>query len=143
MVLLDVNVLIYAVNESAPQHERVRLWIETARHADDLLALCWDTLSGFVRIATNPRSGMQVLSRDEALDFVDAWLGLPDARVIGPVAGHYEIFRSLLDESQAVGNLVTDAHLAAIAIGNGAKLASCDIDFARFSKLRWINPLGT
>lgn len=142
MVLLDVNVLIYAVNLSAPQHEGVRLWIEKTRDADELIALCWETLSGFLRIATNPRSVMQPLGRDAALACIDAWLRLPDARVIGPVVGHFEIFRSLLDESQAVGNLVTDAHLAAIAIGNGARLASCDSDFARFSKLRWINPLA-
>lgn len=142
MTLFDVNILVYAVNREAPQHEMVRDWIASLVHGDEDIGLCWEVLSGFVRIATNPRTLANRLSREDAIASAEYWIKHPSTRIVRPVADHWTLFHALLEESQAIGNLVTDAHLAAIAIGNGAKLASCDVDFAKFSKLRWVNPLA-
>ena len=99
-------------------------------------------MSAFIRIGTNPRVFENPLTLDQSLARVQSWIDQPCTRVIRPTEQHWTIFQSMLKEGQAVANLVTDAHLATIAIEHGCKLASTDADFARFPKLKWINPLS-
>ena len=99
-------------------------------------------MSAFIRIGTNPRVFEHPLSLAQAIERVQSWLNQPCTRVIRPTEGHWTLFRQMLTDGQAVANLVTDAHLAALALEHGCQLASTDADFARFPMLKWINPLS-
>lgn len=140
-MIVDVNVLLYAVNEDAENHEPVRSWLEDALDGDETVGLPWIVLLGFVRIATNPRVFPAPLSVDEALDRVEQWLDAHVVTVVTEKTDHWPALRGLLDYTGTAGNLTTDAHLAACAITHDATLVSCDGDFARFEGLRWKNPL--
>ncbi len=141
MRIVDLNVLLYAVNSDAVQHAAARAWWEGAVNDTELLGLPWAVLLGFLRIATHARVFPNPWTSDEAVRQVDAWLALDNVRIARETADHWEILRGLLQRSGAAGNLTTDAHLAALAIGHDATLVSSDADFGRFKGLRWENPL--
>ncbi|HKT83713.1 MAG TPA: type II toxin-antitoxin system VapC family toxin [Solirubrobacterales bacterium] len=142
MKLPDVNLLVYAVDESSRHHARVRPWLEQALSGTEEVGFAWMALLGFLRISTNPVAFGNALSTEQALEFIDSWLGSPVATVVHPSEGHANRLRNLLTPLGTAGNLTTDAHLAALAIEHGAELCSSDNDFARFEGLRWFNPLA-
>ncbi len=143
MKLVDLNILLYAVNQHAPWHESIRLWWEAALAEDEPIGLPWVVLLGFLRISTNARVFTDPLSPSQAVEQVEQWITHPSVRMVGETEEHWRILRQLLDESGTAGNLTTDAHLAALAISHGAILVSCDADFGRFRHLRWENPTTT
>lgn len=142
MKLIDLNILLYAVNEDSPHHGAIRVWWEEALNGDESLGLPWVVLLGFLRISTNRDIFPRPLDSDSALDKIHTWLSLDSTRLLPEKDEHWEILRSLLEETGTAANLVTDAHLAALAISYGATLVSCDNDFARFKRLQWENPIG-
>jgi uncharacterized protein len=139
--LPDLNLLLYAVDERAPHHERAREWLEASLSGTEAVAFAWAVLLGFVRISTHPAVFEQPLDANDALDYVDGWMAQPVATVINPTDRHPRTLRTLLEPLGTAGNLTSDAHLAALAIEHGAELCSSDTDFARFDDLRWVNPL--
>jgi toxin-antitoxin system PIN domain toxin len=141
MILTDANLLLYAYNRDAPEHEAARRWLEESLSATAPLALSWQTITAFIRISTNIKAFPKPLTIKEATRIVTEWLERPNAIILQPTERHWEIFGRQLDEGQAVGPLVMDAHLAALAIEHGCQLATTDRDFARFSDLKTINPL--
>jgi uncharacterized protein len=141
MILLDANILLYAEDSLNFRHEQARTWLDARLSGEDTVCLCWTVLSAFVRISTNPRIFERPLSLEQAIDRVQRWLDQPCVRIVRPTDRHWDVFREMLMDGQAGGNLVTDAHLAALAIEHGCLLASTDSDFARFSRVKWINPL--
>jgi toxin-antitoxin system PIN domain toxin len=142
MKLIDLNILLYVVNEDSVHHARVLAWWKQALNDDEPLGLPWVVLLGFLRIATNPDVFPRPLAPDAAAAKIGGWLSLDNTRLVQERDEHWNILRTLLSEAGTAGNLVTDAHLAALAISHGAELVSCDTDFARFKGLRWHNPLG-
>lgn len=142
MKLVDLNLLLYAVDTAAGPHERARAWLEETLSGTEAVGFAWVVLLGFARIATNPRIYEQPLAVDEALDLIDAWLAQPVSTVVEPTRRHAVVLRELLGPFGAGGNLVSDAHLAALAIEHGAELCSRDNDFARFGGVRWVDPLA-
>ena len=136
MVIVDANVLLYAVNADARQHEIAREWLDDALSGAEGVGLPWVVLLAFLRIATNPRATPQPLSIEDATAQVDAWLSAPSAITVAPTSRHAAVLGGLLQVSGAAGNLVTDAHLAALAIEHGAAIISYDRDFARFEGVR-------
>jgi toxin-antitoxin system PIN domain toxin len=142
MTLVDVNVLLYVVNRSAPQHERVRNWWDAAIRAERPLGLTWLVIVGFLRLATHPAIFDDPLTAEEASIKVETWLALPNVGVVTESETHWAQYQQLVHEVGAIGNLANDIHLAAIAIGSGASILSCDTDFARFQRVRWENPLA-
>lgn len=142
MKLVDANLLIYAVNKDAPLHDKARPWIEDALSGGETIGFAWIVLLAFLRLST--RSGVfeRPLAPAEALDLIDSWLAQPCATTVNPGDRHQRILRNLVDALGTAGNLVSDAHLAALAIEHGAELCSCDGDFSRFPGLRWHNPLA-
>jgi toxin-antitoxin system PIN domain toxin len=140
MKLVDLNVLLYAVNSAAPLHRRVLTWWEAALNGNDPVALCWPVISGFIRLSTRHGVFPKPFSVDAACGRVERWLELPIVRVINESESHWSLLKHLLAEVGSAGNLTTDAHLSALAISHGATLVSCDNDFARFPGLRWENP---
>jgi toxin-antitoxin system PIN domain toxin len=139
--LPDLNLLLYAIDEEAPRHERARAWLEETLSGTEEVGFAWIVLLGFVRLTSNPAVFERPLDAEEALDYVDEWLERPVSTVIHPTERHSGRLRELLGEVGTAGNLTTDAHLAALAIEHGAELCSHDADFSRFPGLRWTDPL--
>lgn len=141
MKIIDLNLLLYAVNTDSALHRPAKSWLEAVLSGGEPVAIPWVVMLGFLRIATNAHIFPQPLPVDQALEIVDGWLSQPHVALLTPKARHWSILRSLLAESGTAGNLTTDAHLAALAIENGAELWSTDSDFGRFPRLHWSNPL--
>jgi uncharacterized protein len=141
MILVDANLLLYAYDPSSPQHVAARNWLEATLSKSGLVGFSWVTLLAFLRIGTNPRALEHPLSVAEAEGIVSEWLERPTITVLNPGDRHWDILRKLLTKGQVRGPLVTDAHLAALAIEHGAILATTDRDFARFPGLKFFNPL--
>jgi toxin-antitoxin system PIN domain toxin len=139
--LPDVNLLIYAVDESSPYHTRARSWLVQSLSGTEEIGFAWLALLGFIRISTNHYAFEQALSPTRALEFVDSWLDQPVATVVHPTVQHAAVLRRLLEPLGTAGNLTSDTHLAALAIEHGAELCSRDADFSRFPGLRWADPL--
>lgn len=140
MILLDVNVLIYAVAEDLPQHPTVRPWLDRALAGTTRVGLPWHSLLGFWRIVTNPRAFERPLSAEEAWAHIDDWLDRPATYVPSPGDRHRQILADMVTRTRPVANLVPDAHLAALAIEHGLTLATTDAGFARFHGLRTLDP---
>ena len=141
MKLPDANVLLYAVDEGSARHAPAREWLERALSGSETIALGWTVMLAVIRLSTRPVIFDHPLQVEEALDLVDGWLARPNTTVIHPTERHSAIVRELLLPLGTAGNLVGDAHLAALAIEHGAELCSSDADFSRFSGLRWVDPL--
>lgn len=142
MKLVDANVLLYAVDETSPQHRLAKRWLEQQLSGAETFAFAWAVLLAFVRLATNPRVFTTPLTVEEALELVDSWLEQPCATVVHPTNRHSAILRDLLVPLGTAGNLVSDAQLAALSIEHGAELWSGDRDFGRFPAVRWFDPLA-
>jgi toxin-antitoxin system PIN domain toxin len=142
LILVDANLLIYAVNAAAPQHLGARSWLDAHMNGAARVGLPWASLLAFLRLVTNPRVFQRPLSMGDAWKQVDGWLGSGPAWVPTPTQRHAEILARLVVAPGVHGNLVPDAHLAALAIEHGLELNSTDGDFARFAGLRWRNPLA-
>jgi uncharacterized protein len=140
VVLVDANVLLYAVNDSMPQHAHAKRWIEHALNGNEAVGFAWLVLLAFVRLATLPVLFPMPLEADTALDLVDDWLGARPAVVVHPTARHAPVLRRLLSDSGTAGNLVSDAHLAALCIEHNARICTFDRDFNRFPGVRAFAP---
>lgn len=140
MRLVDANVLLYSVNSDAPHHERSRAWLDAALSGSETVAFAWIVLLAFVRLTTKEGLFPSPLTTEEALDRVDSWLGAAPAVVLEPTPDHASVLRRLLWETGTGGNLVNDAHLAALAIEHRCGIVSFDNDFGRFSGIEWSEP---
>ena len=141
MKVVDLNVLLYAVNREGAKHGVARAWLDDTLSGAEPIGLPWVVLMGFLRLSTSRVVFPKPLTAEQALSIVDSWLAQPSVVALVPGDDHWRVLRGLLEESGTAGNLTTDAHLAAMAIENGAELCSSDSDFARFRHLRWVNPL--
>jgi hypothetical protein len=142
LILVDANILLYAEDRSSPRHDAARQWWDSQLSGDDPVALCWTVILAFVRIATNARVFERPLGLGEAASRVESWLDQPCTRIIRPTRGHWQVLQGMLRDAQAVAALVTDAHLAALAVEHGCTLCSTDADFAKFPRLKWRNPMA-
>jgi len=142
MKLLDVNLLIYAVNRDAPLHRPAKAWLEETLAGPETVAFSWNVLLAFLRLTTRPGLFRNGLSVKAAFEVIQSWLDQPAAAIVHPGGRHLRILQDLLSPLGTGGNLTSDAHLAALAVEHGAELCSCDADFARFAGLRWRDPLG-
>ena len=142
MILIDANLLIYAYDDNAKSHDAARRWLEARLQEDDLIGIPWATILAFLRIATNARLFEQPLSIEEGIQIVDEWISWPGVVALEPGERYWQILRGILPASQARGPNVMDAHLAALAIENGATLCTADRGFARFPGLKVEYPLG-
>ena len=140
-MIVDANLLLYARNASDPRHEPAAAFLESALNGPRRVGLPWQSLTAFVRIATHPRVFARPLSPEVAAAQVEQWLAAPAAWVPVPTRGHAEILLSLVRDLRLSGALVSDAHLAALAIEHGLGVWSTDADFARFPGLHWEDPL--
>ena len=142
MTVIDANLLLYAYDSKAPQQAAASTWLTELIGTNETIALPWVTIWAFIRIGTNARLWETPRSAAEAFGIVSKWLALPGVILLQPGPRHWELLQSLVSRHKAIGPLVSDAALAALAMEHGATLASTDQDFSRFEGLRWVNPLG-
>lgn len=140
MLLVDANVLLYAVNERAAHHEVSRAWLRSALDGEEAVGFAWLVLMAFLRLATAPAVFPRPLASAEAIATLEAWLAQPVAVRLEPGGRHLAVVGGLLAEAGTAGNLVNDAHLAGLAVEHDAEVVSFDGDFARFSGIRWRRP---
>ncbi|MGQ0505688.1 MAG: type II toxin-antitoxin system VapC family toxin [Myxococcaceae bacterium] len=136
-----MNLLVYAYDSDAVLHVPARAWWEETLSEAEPVGLPWVVVMGFVRLMTHRRVLVRPVSVQVALADVRTWFGCTHVQVLEPGPRHFDLFESLLQSVGAAGNLTTDAHLAALAIEHRCELHSNDVDFGRFSGLRWKNPL--
>jgi len=136
MVIVDANVLLYAVNEDAAHHDEARAWLDGSLTSSSGVGLPWIVLLAFLRIVTDPRIIPSPLTMDEAITQVTSWLESPAAVAIAPTSRHLGVLAGLVRDVSTGGNLVNDAHLAALAVEHDATIVSFDRDFARFDGVR-------
>jgi uncharacterized protein len=141
-MLVDANILLFAVNASAPEHAAAAAWLEAALNGSRRVGLPWESLTAFVRLATNPRVVPQPLAPADAWAFVEDWLQAPVAWVPVPTERHAAVLGDLVRKYRPAAKLVPDAHLAALGIEHGLEIISTDTDFARFAEVRWRDPLA-
>ncbi len=140
-MLVDANVLIYAIDDSSPHHERARVWLSAQLDGPVRVGIPWASITAFIRLVTHPRVMTNPLPPHSAWDRVNDWLERDVVWTPVPTPRHAQIFGSLIVNHHLTGNLVADAHLAALAIEHGLVVYSADSDFARFPTLTWRNPL--
>jgi toxin-antitoxin system PIN domain toxin len=141
VILPDVNVLVYAHRKDAPDHERYRDWLESTINSSVAYGLSDLVVSGFLRIVTHPRVFKSPSKWADALTFAEQLRNQPHRVAITPGGHHWEIFARLCQQTNAKGNLVPDAYLAAMAIESGCEWITTDHDFGRFPGLKWSHPL--
>jgi uncharacterized protein len=142
VILVDANLLLYAANRNAPEHEAARVWLDDRLNGTTRVGLPWPSLLAFVRIASNPAAMRHPVTPSAAWSQVREWLECDCVWTPLPGGRHGEILRPLIEAPFMTSRLVSDAHLAAIAIEHGLTLCSSDGDFARFPGLKWENPLA-
>ena len=142
MIVVDLNLLIYAVNSDSALHKPAAKWLNRSLSGTETVGLAWVVILGFLRITTHPRIFPKPLSADQAMAIAEEWMKHPLTQMIEPQADHFAIIKELLAPLGLAGNLTTDAHLAALTIEHAARLYSADNDFSRFHGLRWVNPLS-
>ncbi len=141
-MLIDANLLLFAVDASAPSHDRSAAWMEAQLNGERRVGIPWESLTAFVRISTHPRASEHPLKPMQAWSFIEDWLAAPTVWVPGPTEQHADVLGMLIGKYHLGGNLIPDAHLAAMAIEHGLEVCSADTDFARFAEIRWQNPLA-
>lgn len=142
MIVVDVNLLLYAVVTGFVQHERARTWWETTINSADEVGLSAPAVFGFLRLATNRQILDSPLPMDQAIGHVRDWLARSNVRFLAPGPAHLEIAMRMLADLGSAGNLTTDVQLAAFAVEHRGAVYSNDADFARFADLAWVNPLS-
>jgi len=141
MELIDVNILVYAHREDAPDHDQYRSWLRNRIQGDTAFGVSDLVLSGFLRVVTHPKVFNQPTPISTALDFTEVIRSQPTCVLTSPGPRHWEIFVRLCREAGAKGNLVPDAYHAALAIESGSEWITTDRDYSRFPGLRWRHPL--
>jgi len=142
-MLVDANILVYAHHLGSPHHEAAKSWLESRLNAPRRVGIAWPSIIAFLRLTTNPRVSADPFTTDEAWAHVDTWFTSPSAWIPQPTQRHAEVLRRLVKEHGLTANLISDAHLAALAIEHGLQVCSVDSDFARFPEIRWENPLAS
>lgn len=141
MIFPDVNLLLYAHDETSAFHIASSTWLITILKSEQVF-FSWQTISGFLRISTNPRLWSAPLTIEQAVEIVNSWLALDNTHIVSFEKKNWPLFAKMLTESQATANLVMDAHIAAMAASCGATVASTDRDFTRFPRLQYTNPIS-
>ena len=141
-MLIDANLLIYAVDATTPEHRKATQWLTRQLNGDRRVGLPWESLIAFLRITTHARAMAQPLRPADAWRFIEDWLAVDLVWVPVATDRHGEVLAGLIERYRVSANLVPDAHVAALAIEHGLEVCSADTDFARFTEIRWRNPIA-
>jgi toxin-antitoxin system PIN domain toxin len=136
VLLVDANVLLYAVDERSAHHREAVTWLDRSLSENEAVGFAWVVVLAFLRLSTHPAIFPSPLAPEDALDVVRRWLAQPAATVVEPTPKHLDVLADLLASLGTGGNLVSDAHLAALALEHRSELVSYDADFDRFPGVR-------
>jgi uncharacterized protein len=142
MILVDANLPLYTVNHFTEHHAAAKKWWDAQLSGVETVGLSWQVIHAFIRISSHQKIFPRPLTLNEAIERVQSWLDQPCVRILQPTENHWTIFQQMLRAGRATANLVSDAHLAALAVEHNCILCSTDIDFARFRGLKWKNPIA-
>lgn len=142
-MLLDANLLLYAVDANSKHNLKAAAWLEETLNGANRVGLPWQTIGAFLRIVTHPRVTADPLTGPEAWKYVSDWLAVPVVWIPPATESTARAYAKICTQVDVTGNLVPDAQLAALGIEHGIEVASADSDFQRFPGLRWINPLAS
>jgi toxin-antitoxin system PIN domain toxin len=142
-MLLDANLLLFAVDRESLFHAPAQKWLGDVLNGDRRVGLPWQSLAAFLRIATHPGASKQPLGPEEAWRQIEDWLACEVVWVPVPTDRHATVLGDLVKRYRLRGKVITDAQIAALAIEHGLTVCSADTDFARFTEVRWENPLTT
>ncbi len=140
MRIVDANILLYAVDESAARHPDAHAWLDRVLGENEPVGFAWLVLAAFVRLSTHASISANPFAVGESIDIVEAWLAQPVAVVVEPGRDHLQLLRHMLSATGTGGNLVNDAHLAALAASHNATVVTYDNDFGRFPGVSWQPP---
>ncbi len=141
-MLVDANLLLYATNSADPRHPPAAEWLTARLNGGRRVGIAWTSLIAFLRISTHPRVFPRPLDPRDAWRHVEDWLAVPVVWAPEPGVGHGPLLGELVTRHDVRGNLIPDAHLAALALEHGLMVCSADTDFARFPEVRWQDPLA-
>ena len=141
MIIPDINLLLYAYDESSPYHDGAKKWLSKLLDGTEEVGLPLVSVLGFIRLASNPKVFETPIAPQSACEITQSWLATPAAALLEPGAKHLQILSELFAKTHATSALTTDAHLAALAIEHHGTIHSNDNDFGRFPGLDWVNPL--
>jgi toxin-antitoxin system PIN domain toxin len=141
VILVDANLLIYAVNRDASHHRPARRWWEETLSGTTEVGMAWVVVLAFLRVTTRSTILEHPLDPEEALDYVSSWFRQPFVVPVSAGPDHWAVLRALLASAGTAGNLTSDAHLAALAIEQDCPVYSADNDFQRFPGVEHVNPL--
>lgn len=141
MIVPDINLLVYAYDNDAPKHEAAQAWWENLLSGTEPVGMPWVVIVGFIRRVTDPRVITPPATPAQAAGYVQEWLDYDHINLLEPGAGHLALLQQNLDAAGIGGNLVPDAHIAALAMEHGAAAHTGDADFGRFPGVQWHNPL--
>jgi len=142
MYLVDANVLVYSTDPGSEHHDVARDWLdEQTAGVPRSVGLPWPTLLAYLRLVTNPRMYSPPATPADAWQRVEEWLSRPAAWIPVPGPRHRQTLAEIVQTCHPTGNLVPDAHLAALAREHGLTVVSTDTDFARFPGITWLNPV--
>ncbi len=142
MILVDANLLIYSSIKSTPNHAAAKKWLDDRLNSDAPIGIPWNSIFGFLRIITNPRVFNPPVSPGNAWEVIEYWLDCSPVWIPDATEKHRSVCKRLYASVAPQGNLVTDTHLAALAIEHGLILCSTDRDFTKFPELKWENPIS-
>ena len=140
MKILDLNVLVYTTDAESAHHASAKPWLDGLLATTETVGIPTAVAVGYVRLTTSPRVMVEPLDAAAAISIVTGWLRRPTVTTPAPTRRHFEILGELLAPVGTAGNLVSDAHLGALAIEHGAELCSYDHDVGRFGGVVWVNP---
>ena len=141
MFIIDVNVLLYALDRTSPGHAGCLRWLERAGHGDELVGISSQVMSSVIRIATHPSVFDRPLTAEHAIEFLEDLRNLPAFFAAEPGAGHWSLFTEVILKHRLQRGGLTDGWLAALALELGGKLVTTDAGFSRFRGLQILNPL--
>ena len=142
MILVDANLLIYAVDRDSSHHRAARAWLEAILSNTVPVGLAWIVVLSFLRVTTRAGIMRKPMASERAIAYVDSWLAQPQVVLVRPGEQHWAILRNLLQTSGTGGNLTSDAHLAALAIEQGWAIYTTDHDFRRFAGVKVVHPIA-
>ncbi len=140
---IDVNILLYASDRTSPFHEAAGAFMRDRPRDPDILCLTWPVIMAYLRLATHPRMFTAPMSQTAAVDNVASLVRMPRCRVVTEPEGFLAAYREVAVDVAARGNLVPDAHLAALARAHGVRtIYTHDRDFRKFPFLDVVDPVA-
>jgi toxin-antitoxin system PIN domain toxin len=141
---IDANLLLYASDDESPLHNRAVELLDEIALGPQIAYLFWPTVMAYLRIATHPAIFANPLSHADARANVEALLGLPHLHAVGEDDTFWQRFAEVADDVAPTGNLVPDAHIAALMLANGVRsIWTRDRDYRLFSGIRVDDPFSS